>query len=207
MTDQLKKYFPEISNMQYEQLNSLLPLYRSWNQKINVVSRKDIDNLMLHHVVHSLCLAKIVQFRADSSILDVGTGGGFPGIPLAIVFPEANFTLLDSVGKKLKVVKAVSESIGLRNVTIENQRVEKYNKMFDFVVSRAVTKLPVFYSWVKSKIKAHSFNDLRNGIFYWKGGDFEDELNSIKHNYKVFTISNYFDEEFFKTKKLVYISF
>ena len=207
MADYLNKYFPELTNRQYSQLNELLPLYRNWNQKINVVSRKDIDNLMLHHIIHSMFISNVVKFRPGTLVLDVGTGGGFPGIPLAIMFPDVNFTLLDSVSKKLKVVKAVCESVELQNVTTENQRVENFGKMFDFVISRAVTNLPVFYSWIKSKIKAHSFNDLRNGVLYLKGGDFEEELGNIRHKCSIIDVSDYFEEEFFKTKKLVYISF
>lgn len=201
----LKKYFPELSSGQSDQYAKLKDLYSEWNEKINVVSRKDIDQLYERHVLHSLAIAKIIRFKPNTSVLDVGTGGGFPGIPLAILFPKANFHLIDSIGKKIKVVNAVAENLQLKNVEASHCRVQQLKHTYDFIVSRAVTNLPDFMNWTKNRIEKKSFNDLNNGILYLKGGDFEDELQKIKRKNKIYPISAFFEEEFFETKKIVYI--
>jgi 16S rRNA (guanine527-N7)-methyltransferase len=180
-------------------------LYKEWNDKINVVSRKDIDNLYVNHVLHSLAIAKAVSFKSDSDILDVGTGGGFPGIPLAILFPESQFHLVDSIGKKITVVKNVAEGLGLKNVRAEQIRAEQIKGEYDFIVSRAVTRLKEFYGWINKKVKKKSAHELYNGILYLKGGDLEEELAELKRPYQIFDLPTYFQEEFFETKKLVYV--
>lgn len=179
-------------------------LYKDWNQKINVVSRKDIDELYLRHVLHSLGIGKVQEFQSGSSILDVGTGGGFPGIPLAVLYPEVRFTLVDSIGKKIKVVDEVVAGLGLDNVTTMNARVEETNGRFDFIVSRAVAAMPTFVHWVKGKIKKDSLHNRKNGILYLKGGALEEELKPYR-TVEVFDLSDYFDEDFFDTKKVVYL--
>lgn len=199
------KYFPDLNSIQQEQFQQLLPLYSEWNAKINVISRKDIDQLYERHVLHSLSIAKIINFSKGTQILDVGTGGGFPGIPLAIMFPEANFHLVDSIGKKIKVVHEVASALELKNLTSEHTRAENVNGKFDFIVSRAVTRLPDFYQWVSGKLKSKSKNSLPNGILYLKGGDFYDEIKQIKTPTKVYELSELFDEDFFVTKKLVHL--
>ena len=201
----IKKYFPEITEKQLEQFELLFPLYSEWNEKINVVSRKDIDNLMIHHVLHSLAIAKIIPFRSGTEILDVGTGGGFPGIPLAILFPEVKFMLVDSIGKKIKVVQGVSESLGLTNVTALNVRAEDVDQDFEFIISRAVTRITPFYYWVKNKISPNHFHILRNGLICLKGGDLTEELVELGKKHKVFELSSLFKEEFFESKKAVYV--
>ncbi len=201
----IKKYFPEITEKQLEQFELLFPLYSEWNEKINVVSRKDIDNLMIHHVLHSLAIAKIIPFRSGTEILDVGTGGGFPGIPLAILFPEVKFMLVDSIGKKIKVVQGVSESLGLTNVTALNVRAEDVDQDFEFIISRAVTRITPFYYWVKNKISPNHFHILRNGLICLKGGDLTEELVELGKKHKVFELSSLFKEEFFESKKVVYV--
>ena len=201
----IKKYFPEITEKQLEQFELLFPLYQEWNEKINVVSRKDIENLMIHHVLHSLAIAKIIPFRPGTEILDVGTGGGFPGIPLAILFPEAQYTLVDSIGKKIKVVQGVSESLGLTNVTALNVRAEDVDQDFEFIISRAVTRITPFYYWVKNKISPNHFHALRNGLICLKGGDLTEELVELGKKHKVFELSSLFKEEFFESKKVVYV--
>lgn len=201
----LTKYFPHLSDQQKEQFGKLFDLYSHWNAQINVISRKDIEHLYEHHVLHSLGIAKVISFKPKTKILDVGTGGGFPGIPLAILFPECNFHLVDSIGKKIKVVNAVAEALGLENVYAEQARAEQVNDKFDFVVSRAVTKLPEFIEWVKKKVLKTSFNELPNGVLYLKGGDLEEELSSLNLKYKTYGLSNYFSEEFFETKKVIYV--
>ena len=201
----IQKYFPELTNLQESQFGMLQSLYEDWNSKINVISRKDIDQLYERHVLHSLGIAKFVHFIPGTSILDVGTGGGFPGIPLAIMFPDSRFHLVDSIGKKIKVVEAVASELKLENVTSEKARAEDVAGSFDFVVSRAVTSLPVFYGWVKGKIKKQNKNSIRNGIIYLKGGDFETELKEFKSRSKVFPLSSFFEEPFFETKKIVHI--
>ena len=198
------KYFPNLSDAQREQFLLLEELYKDWNQKINVVSRKDIDELYLRHVLHSLGIAMIQLFKKGSSVLDVGTGGGFPGIPLAILFPEVKFTLVDSIGKKIKVVEEVIEGLGLENVTAKNSRVEDIKGVFDFIVSRAVAAMPTFTHWVKGKIKKESLHDRKNGILYLKGGDLTEELRGYK-TAEISNLTDYFEEDFFETKKVVYL--
>jgi 16S rRNA (guanine527-N7)-methyltransferase len=198
------KYFPNLTEEQQKHINSLEELYKDWNQKINVVSRKDIDELYLRHVLHSLGIAKVQTFKDGSEILDVGTGGGFPGIPLAILFPEVNFTLVDSIGKKIKVVNEVVEGLGLTNVQTVNSRVEEVPKQFDFIVSRAVAAMPTFVHWVKGKIKKESQHERRNGILYLKGGDLQEELEGYR-TAEIFDLTDYFEEDFFDTKKVVYL--
>lgn len=201
----LHPYFPNLSSIQKQQLEQLLPLYTYWNAQINVISRKDIDLLMERHVLHSLAIAKIVDFKSGSKIMDVGTGGGFPGIPLAILFPEVEFLLIDSIAKKIKVVNAVAQSLGLKNVIALHQRAENINQKFDFIISRAVTKMPVFVNWIKDKINIECNNDFPNGILYLKGGDLTKELSGLKQHYKEFDISEFYEQEFFQTKKVVYV--
>jgi 16S rRNA (guanine527-N7)-methyltransferase len=201
----IKKYFPEITEVQLGQFEQLFPLYAEWNEKINVVSRKDIDNLMLHHVLHSLAIAKFIDFRPGTEILDVGTGGGFPGIPLAILFPECSFLLVDSIGKKIKVVEGVAEGLGLTNVAAQHTRAEDVDQDFEFIISRAVTRLSPFYYWVFKKISPNHFHTKRNGLILLKGGDLKEEIDELERKTKVVELSNYFDETFFETKKLVYV--
>ncbi|MFS4469549.1 16S rRNA (guanine(527)-N(7))-methyltransferase RsmG [Maribacter sp. 2210JD10-5] len=198
------EYFPNLSEIQQEQFRLLEDLYKDWNQKINVVSRKDIDELYIRHVLHSLGIAKIQQFNDGAAILDVGTGGGFPGIPLAILFPNVEFTLVDSIGKKIKVVDEVVEGLGITNVKAINARVEEISGQFDFIVSRAVAAMPTFVHWVKGKIKKESLHDRRNGILYLKGGDLMEELKPYK-TIEIFDLTDYFKEPFFETKKVVYL--
>ena len=200
------KYFPNISEKQKEQFSKLQELYSEWNSKINVISRKDMDNLYLKHVLHSLAIAKVIDFVDGTKIIDVGTGGGFPGIPLAILFPNVEFLLIDSIGKKIKVVNEIVENIGLINLHAEHKRAEKVEGKFDFVVSRAVTRMKVFQQWVRNMISTKHKNILFNGIIYLKGGDLTDELQGIK-NVDIYDIPEFFEEDFFKTKKIVYISY
>jgi 16S rRNA (guanine527-N7)-methyltransferase len=202
--DLILKYFPNLTEIQINQFTALKGLYNDWNAKINVVSRKDIDELYLRHVLHSLAIAKVIDFKDNSSILDVGTGGGFPGVPLAILFPECNFHLVDSINKKLKVINAVCEAIEITNVKTTHSRVEAIDETFDFIVSRAVTAMPEFTKWVKGKIAKKQQNELKNGILYLKGGDLTEELKQYT-NVKAFLLSDYFEEDFFKTKKVVYL--
>lgn len=198
------KYFPNLSETQKRQFKGMGDLYMDWNQKINVVSRKDIEELYLRHVLHSLGIAKIQRFKEGTAILDVGTGGGFPGVPLAILYPEVHFTLVDSIGKKIKVVDEVVEGLGLKNVKSSNKRVEEITGQFDFIVSRAVAAMPTFVHWVKGKIKKDNRHDRKNGILYLKGGDLTEELKGYK-TVEVFDLNGYFKEDFFATKKLVYL--
>ncbi|EDP71501.1 glucose-inhibited division protein B [Flavobacteriales bacterium ALC-1] len=198
------KYFPDLTETQINQFEALEGLYKDWNAKINVVSRKDIDELYLRHVLHSLAIAKVIQFKDNSSILDVGTGGGFPGVPLAILFPNCKFHLVDSINKKLKVIDAVCEAIELTNVKTTHSRVEAIDETFDFIVSRAVTAMPEFTKWVKGKIAKKQQNEMKNGILYLKGGDLTDELKQYT-NVKAFLLSDYFGEDFFETKKVIYL--
>ncbi|MBL3657530.1 16S rRNA (guanine(527)-N(7))-methyltransferase RsmG [Fulvivirga sediminis] len=204
-SDIIFKYFPDLTAEQKSQYEALYDLYQDWNSQINVISRKDIDELYIRHILHSLGIAKVISFKPGTTVLDVGTGGGFPGIPLAIMFPETQFTLVDSIGKKIKVVNGVSESIGLQNVEAFHNRAEQLSDNYDFVVSRAVTRLKPFYQWVKNKFKADSFNDLKNGILYLKGGDLSEELKEAKKKYEIYDLPSYFEEEFFETKKVVYV--
>ncbi|MBA3899129.1 MAG: 16S rRNA (guanine(527)-N(7))-methyltransferase RsmG [Bacteroidetes bacterium] len=199
------KYFPSINAKQQEQFEKLQHLYEDWNSQINVISRKDIEQLYERHVLHSLGIAKVIAFKPHSKILDIGTGGGFPGIPLAILFPECQFHLVDSIGKKIRVVRAVSEAIGLENIFVEHCRAEDVNDKFDFAVSRAVTNLPEFMGWLKGKFLKTNFNELPNGLLSLKGGDLSEELAPIKQQVKIFELSNFFSEEFFETKKVVHV--
>ena len=202
--DLIFKYFPSLTDEQKEQFAKLQELYQDWNQKINVVSRKDIDELYLRHVLHSLAIAKVQQFNPGTTVLDVGTGGGFPGIPLAILFPETHFTLVDAIGKKIKVVEEVVEGLGITNVTAKNMRVEELKEQFDFIVSRAVAAMPTFVHWVKGKVKKTSVHERRNGILYLKGGDLTEELMDYK-TVEIIDLPDFYEEEFFDTKKVVYL--
>ena len=203
----LQKYFPELTSHQLQQFELMAAQYRIWNEQINVISRKDIDFIFEHHILHSLAIAKVITFKKGTRILDVGTGGGFPGIPLAVFFPDVQFHLVDSIGKKIKVVNEVAEALGLKNVKATHSRVELIDETFDFVVSRAVTRLVEFTPWVKSKFNKESVNSLPNGILYLKGGDLTSELAPYKSNakMKLFDLSEYFEEDFFETKKVVYL--
>lgn len=198
-------YFPELSEKQKAQFNSLYDLYAEWNEKINVISRKDIDNLYIHHVLHSLGIAKVISFKPGARILDVGTGGGFPGIPLAILFPQVQFDLVDSIGKKITVVNTVAKALDLKNVRGVQTRAEQVTGSYDFVVSRAVTRLKEFYGWVHKKINWQSVHQLKNGILYLKGGDLESELTELNRPSTVYPLRDFFKEEFFETKKVVYV--
>ncbi|GHM99469.1 ribosomal RNA small subunit methyltransferase G [Cytophagales bacterium WSM2-2] len=180
-------------------------LYKEWNEKINVVSRKDIENIYINHVLHSLGIAKVMQFNKGAQVMDVGTGGGFPGIPLAILFPETEFYLVDSIGKKITVVKEVASALNLKNVRAEQVRAEQVKQKFDFVVSRAVTRMKEFYRWVQNSIKPKSTHTLDNGILYLKGGDLDEELDELKRPYSLYNLPDYFKEDFFETKKVVYM--
>ena len=220
----ITKYFPFITINQAEQFSKLKELYVEWNAQINVISRKDIDHLYEHHVLHSLAIAKIIQFKDRTKILDVGTGGGFPGIPLAILFPNCHFHLIDSIGKKIKVVNEVSLGLGLKNISTEHKRVEQVSDKYDFIVSRAVTDLSEFFGWVRKKFSSTNFNDFPNGILYLKGGELNGELNNLEkmlrylntvdpNNNKslkssriaIYDLKEYFEEDFFELKKVVYI--
>ena len=198
------KYFPNLTEIQIQQFKDLEDLYQDWNLKINVVSRKDIDELFLRHILHSLGIAKVLEFKDGSKILDVGTGGGFPGIPLAILFPECHFHLVDSIAKKLKVVDEVVEGLGLTNVKTTHSRVEEIKDTYDFIVSRAVAVMPTFVHWVKGKIAKKQNHELRNGVLYLKGGDLTEELQSYQ-TATIYNLSDYFDEEFYETKKVVHL--
>lgn len=203
--DIIFRYFPQVTDVQKKQFAQLFDLYREWNDKINVVSRKDIDNLYVNHVLHSLGIARVNSFLPGSRVLDVGTGGGFPGIPLAILFPETQFHLVDSIGKKITVVRAVSEGVGLKNVKAEQIRAEEIKGEYEFVVSRAVTRLKEFYGWIHRKVKKESIHELKNGILYLKGGDLQEELAEARKAYTLYNLSDYFTEEFFETKKVVHV--
>jgi 16S rRNA (guanine527-N7)-methyltransferase len=201
------KYFPELSDNQADLINKLGPLYISWNQRINLISRKDIESLYGRHILHSMAIARFIQFKAGSKVLDVGTGGGFPGIPLAICFPDVEFTLLDSIGKKVKVVENIRQELNLKNVKTLCERVENLTEKYDFITARAVTKITPFYTWTKSKILSSFTNEMPNGILYLKGGDLTEELSTLKVPYKLIELKDYFKESFFETKKLIYIPF
>lgn len=200
----IQKYFPNLNDCQLEQFRKLENLYQEWNEKINVISRKDMDSLYEKHILHSLGIAKVMAFAPGTKVLDVGTGGGFPGIPLAILFPETQFTLVDSIGKKITVVEAVAQGIGLENLTAIHGRAEKVKEKFHFVVSRAVTQMPEFLRWLKGKFEKEQINSKHNGVLYLKGGDLAEELAGLKC--EIFQLKNYFEEEFFETKKVVYLS-
>lgn len=200
----IRHYFPDLSELQLEQFEQLEALYKDWNLKINVVSRKDIDELYLRHVLHSLAIAKLMSFKPGSQVMDVGTGGGFPGIPLAILFPETHFHLVDSIAKKIKVVDEVVEGLGLTNVKTSHCRVEEVTGTYDFVVSRAVAAMPTFVHWVKGKVAKKQKHDLKNGIIYLKGGDLAEELKEFPKA-TVYELSDFYKEAFFETKKLVHV--
>lgn len=204
MMDLLLKYFPNLSELQIIQFSKLQNLYEDWNLKINVVSRKDIDELYLRHVLHSLGIAKVIRFKPSTKIMDVGTGGGFPGIPLAILFPETHFHLVDSIGKKIKVVNEVSEGLGLGNIQTTHGRVEDIKETYDFIVSRAVAQMETFVRWTKGKVSKKQHHTLKNGILYLKGGDLSEELNQYTSS-TIYKLSDYFAEDFFETKKVVHL--
>lgn len=207
MTENFAGYFPSLTDIQIERLLQLKNIYSRWNSMINVISRKDMDNFMVHHVLHSLAISKIISFIPDTGILDVGTGGGFPGIPLAIMFPEAQFSLLDSIEKKIRVVSAVAGELGLTNVFPVRKRVEEEKGKYDFVISRAVTAFPEFVKMTGKNIRSTSRNTLKNGIICLKGGDLTDELSKFKMRVRILNISDYFEEPFFATKKIIYLPF
>ena len=202
----ITKYFTDLSDQQLEQFGRLRSLYEEWNARINVISRKDIEQLYERHVLHSLAIAKIIRFRPGTTVLDVGTGGGFPGIPLAICFPETSFLLVDSIGKKIKVVNEIALALKLGNLQAKHARVEEVKQKFDFVVSRAVTAFPRFVDMVRPRVASHSNNDLPNGILYLKGGDFEEEIKPYGDLIRVYELQHYFQEEFFETKRLIHMS-
>jgi 16S rRNA (guanine527-N7)-methyltransferase len=205
MMEIITKYFTDLSDQQLDRFGRLGSLYEEWNSKINVISRKDIEQLYERHILHSLAIAKIIQFKPETTVLDVGTGGGFPGIPLAILFPETSFKLIDSIGKKIKVVSEVASALELKNVDAEHIRVEDLKQKYDFVVSRAVTAFPRFVDMVRTKVANQSNNDLPNGILYLKGGDFEEEISPFKQSVTVYNIQNFFSEDFFETKRLIHL--
>ncbi len=200
----ITNHFPNLSEKQLEQFSLLELLYRDWNSQINVISRKDIDELYVKHVLHSLGIAKVIQFKDNTKVLDVGTGGGFPGIPLAILFPNVEFVLVDSIGKKIKVVNEIVSRLGLENIKAHHQRAEEVKDQFDFVVTRAVTSIKKFIPWVKGKLKPESFNDLKNGILLLKGGDLTQEIVESGKKVEIYSLSNYFNETFFETKVVAY---
>ncbi|MBS1487629.1 MAG: 16S rRNA (guanine(527)-N(7))-methyltransferase RsmG [Bacteroidetes bacterium] len=198
-------YFPSLSERQQQQFSALASLYAEWNEKINVISRKDIENIYINHVLHSLGIARVVSFNKGAEIMDVGTGGGFPGIPLSILFPETQFYLVDSIGKKITVVKEVAAALELKNVFAEQIRAEQVKRKFDFIVSRAVTRMKEFYGWTHKNIKPKSIHSLDNGILYLKGGDLDEEMRELKMPYSEYLLSDYFKEDFFETKKVIYV--
>jgi 16S rRNA (guanine527-N7)-methyltransferase len=203
--DIITKYFPDLTSQQLEQFGRLKDLYSEWNAKINVISRKDIEQLYERHVLHSLAIAKIIRFTPGTKVLDVGTGGGFPGIPLAIMFPETSFMPIDSIGKKIKVVTEVASALDLQNINAQHVRVEDVKQKFDFVVSRAVTAFPRFVAMVRNRVSDQNNNTLANGILYLKGGDFEEETAQFEKQIKIYDLQSFFEEEFFETKKLIHM--
>lgn len=204
--DIILKYFPNLSEVQQQQFAALYDLYIDWNSKINVISRKDITNLYEHHVLHSLGIAKVMQFRPETTVMDLGTGGGFPGIPLAILFPETHFHLVDSIGKKVKVATEIANAIGLKNVTTRHCRAEEEKQLFDFVVSRAVMPLTDLLKIIRKNIKKEQHNALPNGLICLKGGELEREVMPVKHQTLMYDLKDYFEEEFFENKKVVYVT-
>lgn len=203
--DCITSYFANLNALQIKQFKSLEGLYLNWNAQINVISRKDTDHFYQRHVLHSLAISKIVTFQSGAKILDIGTGGGFPGIPLAILFPEVEFHLVDSIGKKIKVVQEIGKALGLKNIKTSHARAETIQGKYDFIVSRAVTQMPIFINWVKGKTLLRNMHELKNGILYLKGGNLDEELSTLDFPYKEYSISNYFKEDFFETKKVVYV--
>ncbi len=203
--EELKIYFPDIDKGKLSQFSALKELYEKWNSQINVISRKDMDSFYIHHVLHSLSIAKYISFTSGTKVLDVGTGGGFPGIPLAILFPDTQFHLVDSIGKKIKVVNEVKNVLELTNVKAEQKRAEELNGKYDFIISRAVTRLNRFLPWVENKIEKKSKNQIINGLLMLKGGDLKEELEEVNKKYYSFNLSDNFKEDFFETKRLVYI--
>ena len=201
------KYFPRLSESQANRIVKLGSLYTLWNRKINLISRKDIESLYERHILHSMAIARFIEFKAGSKVLDVGTGGGFPGIPLAICFPDVEFTLLDSIGKKIKVVESIRRELNLKNVTTRCERVENLTQKFDFITARAVTKITPFFAWTKSKIISSFTSEIPNGILYLKGGNLTEELSTLKVPYQLIELRDFFEEPFFETKKLIYIPF
>ena len=198
-------HFPDLTDIQKKQFSTLSELYEFWNAQINLVSRKDMSDFLERHVLHSLGIAKIMNFKEDTKVLDVGTGGGFPGIPLAILFPKVNFLLVDSIGKKIKVVQIVAQKLGLKNIRTAHERVENINEKFDFVVSRAVTRMPTFLKWVEDKFFLECKNTFPNGIFYLKGGDLTEEMSQVNNYHNSFNLSDYFSQDFFETKKVIFV--
>lgn len=207
MSDNIIRYFPSLTDLQKEQFSKIKPVYDNWNSMINVVSRKDMDNFMVHHVLHSLSIAKKFNFPRGTRILDVGTGGGFPGIPLAILFPDCQFTLLDSIEKKIKVVSAAADELGLKNVNPVRKRAEEEKNRYQFIISRAVTDFSAFVKLTERNLEKSGKNSLKNGIIYLKGGDLEEELKPFRNRVTVWNISDFFEEPFFETKKIVYLPF
>ena len=203
---EIDKYFPKLTQEQKEKYSKLVQLYKYWNSKVNLISRKDIDNLEINHILHSLSIVKIVSFKDSTSVLDVGTGGGLPGIPLAIFFPKVNFTLIDSIGKKIKVVKSICSELSINNVNAINDRVENHLDHHDFILSRAVTRMDNFHKLVYKNFRYNSSNKIKNGIISLKGGDLDEELKDFKKK-NIYDINEYFNYEFFQTKKIIYIPF
>lgn len=201
----INKYFPELTADQRDKFGQMEELYQFWNARVNVISRQDIDTLYERHILHSLGIAKVLEFKSGTTVLDVGTGGGFPGIPLAILFPKAQFHLVDSIGKKIRVVQEIADALKLDNVKAEQTRAEKLDDSYEFVVSRAVTRITPFVGWVKKNISKNSFHSLRNGILYLKGGDLTEELSELNQKSRIYELSDFFEEEFFQTKKVVYV--
>lgn len=203
--DLIFSYFPNLTAKQKEQFSELKSIYEFWNNQINVISRKDLDSFYERHVLHSLAIAKVISFSPQTKILDIGTGGGFPGIPLAILFPECQFHLVDSIGKKIKVVQEVAAHLDLKNVKASHERAENIHEKFDFIVSRAVTAMPTFLTWTKNKFVKEQKNSLKNGILYLKGGDLREEMKTVKQKTKYYKIPDFFKEDFFETKQVVYL--
>ena len=203
--DLILQYFPDLNTVQIDQYRRLQQLYSYWNERINLISRKDLDNLYERHILHSLAIAKVIRFPGGCSILDAGTGGGFPGMPLAIMFPDCTFHLVDSTAKKLTAVKAISDALGMENISTSQIRLEDHNGKYDFAVGRALAPLKVITGWIMKNISTPSDRNLKSGLIYLKGGDFDEELKSIQNRYKVYEIREFFSEEFFLTKKIVYI--